>query len=103
MSGVLPIEIGWYSQEHVSARDEREGGIMQSLNDKGRSGVIGNERLTALTGAVLLVLFLVMLVSTVNLQALLPLHIFVGVLLTGPVIVKLGSTGYRFVRYYTKS
>lgn len=76
---------------------------MQSLNDNSRSGVVGNERLTALTGAILFVLFLVMLVSTANLQTLLPLHIFVGVLLTGPVIVKLGSTGYRFVRYYTKS
>ena len=72
-------------------------------NGKGRSGVVGNERLTALAGAVLLVLILVELVSSANLHALLPLHVFVGVLLAGPLVVKLGSTGYRFVRYYTRS
>ena len=72
-------------------------------NSKGRSGVVGNERLTALAGAVLLVLILVELVSAANLHALLPIHIFVGVLLAGPLVVKLGSTGYRFLRYYTKS
>src|SRR5207244_1915793 len=64
---------------------------------------VGNERLTALAGAVLLVLILVELVSSANLHALLPIHIFVGVLLAGPLVVKLGSTGYRFLRYYTQS
>src|SRR2546430_993741 len=72
-------------------------------NGKSRSGVVGNERLTALAGAVLLVLILVELVSSANLHALLPMHIFVGVLLAGPLVVKLGSTGYRFLGYYTKS
>jgi hypothetical protein len=72
-------------------------------NGKGRSGVVGNERLTALAGAVLLVLIMVELVSSANLHALLPVHIFVGVLLAGPLVVKLGSTGYRFLRYYTGS
>jgi hypothetical protein len=43
------------------------------------------------------------LVSTANLHALLPIHIFVGVLLAGPLVVKLGSTGYRFLRYYTRA
>ena len=72
-------------------------------NGKSRSGVVGNERLTALAGAILLVLILVELVSAANLHALLPIHIFVGVLLAGPLVVKLGSTGYRFLRYYTRS
>src|SRR5260221_12099056 len=72
-------------------------------NGKGRSGVVGNERLTALAGAVLLVLILVEIVSAAYLHALLPIHVFVGVLLAGPLVVKLGSTGYRFLRYYTKS
>jgi len=76
---------------------------MDGENGEGRSGVVGNERLTALAGAVLLVLILVELVSSTNLHALLPIHIFVGVLLAGPLVVKLGSTGYRFLRYYTKS
>ena len=28
-------------------------------------------------------------------------HMFLGMLLLGPVALKMGSTGYRFVRYYT--
>jgi hypothetical protein len=71
--------------------------------ENGRSGVIGNERLTALAGVALLVLILIELVTAANLHAFQTVHIFVGILLTGPLVVKLGSTGYRFVRYYTKS
>src|SRR5437588_595790 len=44
---------------------------MDGENGESRSGVVGNERLTALAGAVLLVLILVELVSVVNLHALL--------------------------------
>src|SRR5947209_14735193 len=76
---------------------------MDGESGEGRSGVIGNERLTALAGAVLLVLFVVELVTVPNLRALLSVHVLVGVLLTGPLAVKLGSTGYRFLRYYTGS
>lgn len=64
------------------------------------SGVVGNERLTALAGAVLLVLLLIELASVVSLRAGITLHIVIGVLLTGPLLVKLGATGYRFLRYY---
>jgi hypothetical protein len=35
------------------------------------------------------------------LGSLLSVHVFVGMLLLGPVALKLASTGYRFVRYYT--
>ncbi|HKS70418.1 MAG TPA: hypothetical protein VJQ45_08355 [Ktedonobacterales bacterium] len=65
--------------------------------------MVGNERLTALAGAVLFVLIVVELVTVPNLRALLSVHVVVGVLLAGPLAVKLGSTGYRFVRYYTRS
>jgi hypothetical protein len=88
--------------DNESARLSKPTG-MDGENGESRSGVIGNERLTALAGAVLLVLILLELVSSANLHALLPLHIFVGVFLAGPLVVKLGSTSYRFVRYYTKS
>src|SRR5436309_2673199 len=66
-----------------------------------QSAVVGNERMTALAGAVLLVLILVELVSAAILRTLLSIHVFVGVLLVGPLIVKLGSTGWRFLHYYT--
>ncbi len=72
-------------------------------NGDRRSAVVGNERMTALAGVVLLVLILVELVSAAILRTLLSAHVFVGVLLVGPLAVKIGSTGYRFLRYYTRS
>lgn len=66
-----------------------------------RSGTEGNERLTAITGALLLVLFAAEGVTLLSLRSLLYLHYFVGFLLIGPVCVKIGSTVYRFARYYT--
>ncbi len=72
-------------------------------NGDDRSAVVGNERMTTLAGAVLLVLIVVELVTVPTLRALLSVHVFVGVLLVGPLAVKIGSTGYRFLRYYTRS
>jgi hypothetical protein len=66
-------------------------------------GMIGNERLTALAGAILLVLIVVELATTASLRTLLSLHVVVGVLLAGPLTLKLASTGYRFVRSYTRA
>lgn len=66
-------------------------------------GVAANERLTALAGAVLLVLILVELATLPDLGAMLSLHVFAGVVLAGPLVLKLASTGYRFARYYTRS
>lgn len=62
-----------------------------------------NERMTAIAGAVLFILIIVELFITANLHGLISEHIFVGVLLAGPLVVKMFSTGYRFLRYYTKS
>src|SRR5262245_27019001 len=64
-------------------------------------GVAGNERLTALTGAVLLIGFAAGGITIVSVSRLLTLHVFLGMLLIGPVAVKIGSTCYRFARYYT--
>jgi hypothetical protein len=64
-------------------------------------GAAGNERLTAITGAVLLVLFAAEGVTILALHRLLTLHFFLGMLLVGPVALKVATTGYRFVRYYT--
>lgn len=66
-------------------------------------GVDGNERLTAMTGALLLVLLAIEVITLLRLHSMLTLHFFVGMLLIGPVLLKIGSTGYRFVRYYTRS
>jgi hypothetical protein len=64
-------------------------------------GTAGNELLTAATGAVLIALLAVIGVTIVSLTQLLWIHLFVGMLLIGPLMLKLASTGYRFVRYYT--
>jgi hypothetical protein len=64
-------------------------------------GTAGNERLTAATGAVLIVLLAVVGLTIISLTRLLWVHLFVGMLLMGPLVLKLSSTGYRFARYYT--
>ena len=76
---------------------------MNGATSRRQAGVVGNERLTALAGSVLLVLILIELASAVNLHAGMTLHLTAGVLLSGPLLVKLGSTGYRFLRYYTSA
>ena len=64
-------------------------------------GTTGNERLTAAAGAMLLLPLAVIGVTIISLRQFLWIHLFVGMLLIGPVALKLGSTGYRFVRYYS--
>jgi hypothetical protein len=64
-------------------------------------GTTGNERLTAATGVLLLVLLAVIGVTILRLGQLLWVHLFVGMLLLPPVLLKMGSTGYRFARYYS--
>ena len=66
-------------------------------------GVIGNERLTAMTGALLLIGFAVEGFTILSIHKLLFVHVLVGALLIGPVLLKMGSTMYRFGRYYTGS
>ena len=64
-------------------------------------GAEGNERLTAATGALLLVLLAAEGVTILRIHRLLTVHFFIGMLLLGPVALKASSTCYRFVRYYT--
>lgn len=64
-------------------------------------GTEGNERLTVLTGLLLIVLLAGLGVTIIRIGQLLWLHLFLGLVLLGPVALKLASTGYRFARYYT--
>jgi hypothetical protein len=66
-------------------------------------GVDGNEWLTTATGIVLLVLLAALGVTIVRIGQLTWLHLFLGLLLVGPVTMKMATTSYRFVRYYTHS
>lgn len=66
-------------------------------------GVEGNARLTAAVGVVLLVLLAVEGYTILDVHGLISLHIFLGILLVGPVLLKIASTTYRFARYYLGS
>jgi hypothetical protein len=66
-------------------------------------GVAGNARLTGGVAAALLVLLLAEGLTIPFIGQLLGPHVFIGMLLIPPVLLKLGSTGYRFFRYYTGS
>jgi hypothetical protein len=64
-------------------------------------GTTGNERLTNVVAATLLILLAAIGVTIIRIHGLLSEHLFVGMLLVPPVLLKMASTGYRFVRYYT--
>ena len=64
-------------------------------------GVAGNARLTGGVAAALLVLLAAEGATIPFIGQLLGPHVFIGMLLIPPVLLKLGSTGYRFARYYS--
>ena len=66
-------------------------------------GTDGNEHLTTVTGAILIVLLAVIGFTIPQLRQFIWLHLFVGMLLFGPVLLKMASTGYRFIGYYAGS
>jgi hypothetical protein len=68
--------------------------------DSPTSGVAANERLTSLTGVLLIVLLGLLLLTVLSVRRFLPQHFLLGFLVIPPLALKLASTGYRFVRYY---
>ena len=65
-------------------------------------GSDGNEQLTAIVASLLLVLLAIEGATLLNLQSLLTVHAFVGMLLIPVVALKLASTGWRMFRYYLR-
>jgi hypothetical protein len=66
-------------------------------------GAEGNEILTSGAAAVLVCLLLLEGFTIVDMGGLLSAHMFIGLVLIPPVLLKLGSTGYRMVSYYAGS
>jgi hypothetical protein len=66
-------------------------------------GPEGNEILTSATAVVLTGLLMAEGLTIVHMGGLVSAHMFIGMVLIPPVVLKLASTGYRFVRYYTGS
>jgi hypothetical protein len=68
--------------------------------DRRDPGVEGNARLTAITGLVLLVMLAAEGFTILSIRPLLSWHVAIGLALIPPVALKLGSTVWRFSRYY---
>jgi hypothetical protein len=60
-----------------------------------------NARLTSAAGLVLFVLLAAQGVTILRIHRLVVAHVVIGFVLLGPLVVKLASTGWRFVRYYS--
>jgi len=63
-------------------------------------GTGGNEQLTAGTGVLLLDLLAVIGVTILRIGQLIWVHLFVGILVMGPVGVKMASTGSQVGSYW---
>ena len=67
---------------------------------RGRDPTEGNARLTGSTAALLLVLLAAEGVTILQVGRLITPHVFIGMLLVPPVLLKMGSTLWKFARYY---
>ncbi len=96
---------------HVAMRSLRDGAVAER-SPKARpaarverrdrfGGTEGNEILTSVTAVVLVGLLVAEGYTVVNMRGLVTAHMFIGLVLIPPVLLKLASTGYRFARYYT--
>ena len=66
-------------------------------------GAGGNEILTSAAAVVLVGLLIAEGITIVHMHGLRSAHMFVGLVLIPPVLLKLASTGYRMVSYYAGS
>src|SRR3954471_16084912 len=83
--------------EEASGRSHRRDGVLPRTG-----GPAGNARLTAWTGVILFVLFVAEVVTLLDVHGLISWHVALGVLLVPPALLKTASTGWRFLRYYTR-
>ncbi len=76
--------------DHGAAADAKDGS---------GDGVEANARLTGMTALALLVLLAAEGYTVVRVGAHLTLHVVIGMILVPPVLLKIGSTSWRFPRY----
>jgi hypothetical protein len=67
-----------------------------------RGGSDGNEQLTAIVAALLILLLAVEGATLLDLRRFLTVHAFVGMLLVPLVLLKLATVGWRMLRYYLR-
>jgi hypothetical protein len=68
-----------------------------------RGGIEGNEILTSAAAMVLVALLVAEGATIVQMRGLRSAHMFIGLVLIPPVLLKLGSTGYGMISYYAGS
>jgi hypothetical protein len=85
----------------TAERERRARPVASPAPESRSGGVDGNERLTAATAVALILLLAAEGVTILFLRPLFSAHVFIGMLLIPPVALKLGSTGWRFLRYYS--
>lgn len=77
------------------------GGEQTRAQRRADAGVAGNARLTAANAVVLLVLLAAEGFTVLGVRQMLTPHVFIGMVLIPPVLLKTGSTMWRFARYYS--
>jgi hypothetical protein len=97
----MPLSYEVVSLDRVQEVGQLRIGRTARVAHRLTGGVEGNSRLTAAAAGVLIVLLAIEGATIPFLRPLLSVHVFVGMLLLGPVALKLATTGYRFVRFYT--
>ena len=70
------------------------------LHPRQPAGVEGNARLTAAVGVIIFILLAIEGVTILQVGALLTPHVFIGVLVIPVVLLKIGTTTWRFAKYY---
>ncbi len=99
---------------HVSLRSEPAGAQRTTRRSHTRrralherrwrsGGADGNEVLTSAAAVVLVLLLVTEGITIVHMRGLLSAHMFIGLVLIPPMLLKLGSTGYRMISYYRGS
>lgn len=82
---------------YMDHRPDAQPGRVQRRTD---AGAEGNARLTAVNAAVLLVLLAAEGFTVLGVRQMLTPHVFIGMVLVPPVLLKCASTLWRFGRYY---
>jgi hypothetical protein len=79
---------------------ESRGPAAAPRHRRRRSRPEANARLTGALAAILLLLLAAEGVTVLRVGQLLTAHVVIGLILVPPVLAKIGSTSWRFVRYY---
>ncbi len=77
-----------------------ENHVPKHLHTREEAGVEGNARLTAAIAAIIFVLLAVEGITILQVGPLLIPHVFIGVLMIPVVVLKIGTTTWRFAKYY---